>query len=124
MTRLEKELNGELGAFWQKDATQRVAAAKAQFKTNANIDADGAVSWKSNGSYIMDDMAEMMEKAGCKFSREATAAARSKQNSAFVAQYKAQQRSKPSEEELYEMQAAFGKGAKVVDVLTGKSFQL
>lgn len=124
MTRLEKELSGELGAFWQQDAAKRVEFAKQRFETSANVDENGAVSWKSNGAYIMDDMAEMMEKAGCKFSREATAAARSKQDSEYIAQYKAQQSSKPSAEELYEMRAAFGAGTTVVDVISGKAVQL
>lgn len=123
MTRFQKELSGELGAAWQKAAYTEMASAKQQFETNVTVDENGAAKWTNVGRYIMDDMAEMMEAAGCNFSRAATTAAREAQNSEFIAAYKAKQQP-ASAEQMYEMQAAFGKGTTVVNVLSGQTYKL
>lgn len=123
-TRLEQELSGELGEFWVKDAEERIARAKEKFDTDANIDENGAVSWKSNGSYIMDDMAELMEKAGCEFSREETTKARDEQNSKSIEEYRRRMKNhKPDSEEMYEMRSTFGPGEEVVDIFTGQRYK-
>jgi len=44
-------------------------------------------------------------------------------NSRAVAEYKKNQ-SAPSQEEIFEMRAAFGERAKVVDVISGQVIQL
>lgn len=48
-------------------------------------------------------------------------AVREEETNAFLENYRKQMESHvPDEEELYEMRAAFGKGSRVVNVITGK----
>lgn len=123
MTRFQKEISGQLGAFWQQNAEKEVKAAVEHAAEAATVDENGAISWKSNGSYLQDDYCEKLEHAGYDFSREATRAARQAQVETELADYRRNRRG-PSAAERMEMQAAFGKGAKVVDVLSGDTIQL
>ena len=125
MSRFQKELSGQLGEKWQRIAQARIEAAKEMFENDVRIDENGAVCWKSNGHYIMDDMIEQMVAAGCQFNIEATRKAREEQNAKFAAEYiKQQSNRQPSAEELSEMRAVFGTDAVVVDVISGRKIQL
>ena len=55
MTRFAREWNGELGAFWQKNAHEEAARLLAQ-RDNIEVEEDGAAKWKSNGSYLPADV--------------------------------------------------------------------
>lgn len=123
MTRFQKEISGQLGAYWQQSAEKEVLAAVEQANRGANIDENGAISWKSNGRYLMDDFCEKLEHAGFPFSREATKAAREAQVSKELAEYRKNYRS-PATAELDEMRSAFGEGKTVVDVLAGVKIHL
>lgn len=124
MTRLQQELNGSMGDYWKGDAERRIAKAKEEFETEMTTDADGVVRNRI-GRVLMSDMVELIEAAGCKFNKEATRIARQEEDSKDIAQYRESMKNyKPSEEELYEMRAAFGEGAEVVDVITGKKIKL
>ena len=123
MTRFEREISGSLGAFWKKNAEEEVRKAVAQADTQATVEADGAIRWKSNGRYLMDDFCEKLEYAGYAFSREATAEKRETQNAESLAQYRRNDRGL-SGEALAETRAAFGEGTTVVDVLTGRRTRL
>ena len=123
MTRFQQEISGALGEYWQKSATQEVEYAVKKANEKATVEADGAIKWKNNGNYLMDDFCERLEYAGYSFSREATARARDLQNEKFFAEYRKNYQ-KPTEAELSEMRAAFGEGTKVVDVITGREIQL
>lgn len=126
MTRFEMELNGELGEYWRKDALKRIDKATKDIANGVMLlDENGVATWASNGRCIMDDMAEVVEfTVYCgEFSRERTAIERDKQITKSIAEYKANQ--KPyTEEELFEMRAAFGVGTQVVDVLSGRMITL
>lgn len=119
MTRFEREISGDLGAFWKKNAEEEVKKAVAQADTQATVEADGAIKWNSNGRYLMDDFCEKLEYAGYAFSRETTAKKREAQNEESLAAYR-RDRNGLGAEELAEARAAFGKGATVVNVLTGE----
>lgn len=123
MTRFEKEITGQLGAYWQQSAEKDVQEAVKHANEAATVDENGAISWKSNGSYLMDDFCEKLEFAGYPFSREATREARETQVAAELAEYRKNRRA-PSAEELREMRKAFGAGTTVVDVLSGETIQL
>jgi len=59
------------------------------------------------------------------FDKLATDAARDAENSAFLADYrKRMENYVPSDEEMFEMRAAFGRGTEVVNVITGRRTQL
>ena len=123
MTRFEREISGSLGAFWKKNAEEEVGKAVAQAETQAAVDADGAIRWNSNGRYLMDDFCEKLEYAGYAFSREATAKKREAQDAENLAEYRRNNK-RLSGEALAEARAAFGEGATVVDVLTGRRTRL
>ena len=123
MTRFEKEISGSLGEFWKKNAEEEVRKAVAQADTQATVEADGAIKWTGNGRYLMDDFCEKLEYAGYAFDREATARKRDAQNEESLAQYRRNDRGL-SGEALAEAGAAFGEGATVVNVLTGRKTRL
>ena len=123
MTRFYQEITGVLGDYWKKDATKRVQDYVEEAKMKADVDSNGAIRWKNNGNYVMDDYCEVLEYAGYPFSREATKAARDAQ----VAEQLADYRSNPpmmTDEYIAEMRAAFGSGTSVVDVISGQQILL
>ena len=122
MTRFAREWNGELGAFWQKNAHEEAARLLAQ-RDNIEVDEDGAAKWKNNGSYLPADVVEKLIFAGADFfSAEATAAKREAQTAEFLGNYRRSHRT--TAEERTEMEAAFGKGTTVVNIITGEKIKL
>ena len=118
MTRFEMEWSGKLGAYWQKQAHEEAERLLAQ-RNEIEVEADGAAKWNSNGRYLPSDVVEKLIFAGADFfSEEATAAKREVQNAAFIDSYRRNHRT--TAEERMEIQATFGKGAKVVNVITGE----
>ena len=123
MTRFAREWNGELGAFWQKHAHEEAERLMSQ-RDNIEVEEDGAAKWISSGNYLPADVVEKLTFAGADFfSAEATAAKRETQTAAFLDSYRRNYKG-PSEEEKAEMRAAFGEGATVVNVVTGKKTRL
>lgn len=91
---------------------------------NLVIESDGAGKWKSNGSYLMDDIADIMANVlGQPINIEATKIKRDRQVAEMIAQYRKNWQP-PSDEALAEMRAEFGAGEVVVDVLSGRRIQL
>lgn len=123
MTRFEREISGNLGEFWKKNAEEEVRKAVIKADTDATVEEDGAARWKSNGSYLMDDFCEKLEYAGYPFSRKATAEKRERQNVERLAECR-NGNSALSGEMLTAARSAFGKGTTVADVLTGRKTQL
>lgn len=123
MTRFQQEITGLLGAYWQQNAEKELKAAVESAARDATVDENGAISWKSNGSYLMDDFCEKLEFAGFPFSREATRAARDAQVAEELAEYRRNYKG-PTEVELEEMRSTFGEGTTVVDVLAGVKIHL
>lgn len=99
MTRFQQEITGLLGAYWQQNAEKELKAAVESAARDATVDENGAISWKSNGSYLMDDFCEKLEFAGFPFSREATRAARDAQVAEELAEYRRNYKG-PTEAEL------------------------
>lgn len=81
------------------------------------------VRWNSNNAIPFSDMLEQFHMAGWidGVTRLNSTAQRVKEDAEAIARYRANYRG-PSEEERFEMRAAFGAGAKVVNVLTGDSY--
>lgn len=71
----------------------------------------------------MSDMLEKLAMVTDKVSVEATTAARDKEVSESLAEYRKSVRPTTGEERM-EMQAAFGKGTTVVNILTGEKTEL
>ena len=123
MTRFYQEITGVLGGYWKKDATKRVQDYVEEAKMKADVDSNGAIRWKNNGNYLMDDYCEVLEYAGYPFSREATKAARDAQVAEKLAAYRANP-PMMTDEDIAEMRAAFGSGTSVVDVISGQQILL
>lgn len=123
MTRFQRELRGDLGAFWQQHAQGELAKVKADLDSEA-ITIDGAgVARNCIGRALMDDLLEKLALVTDKANSAATQAARAAEVEADLESYRAARKA-PSGQEMAEMRAAFGEGATVVDVLTGEEIQL
>lgn len=111
------------GREWRRKYAERT---KEKFYTDASVDENGVVTWNSNGNVPPEDILEFWEYVGITgFNREASDAERERQTNEFLTAYRKQQENhKPSQEELYEMRAAFGEGTTVVNVITGKEIKL
>lgn len=123
MTRFQREVSGELGAFWEKHAKEEAAEAARKAAEGATVEEDGAIRWNSNGSYIPDDFCEKLEYEGFPFSRAATAAKREAQVAKELEAYRSAHRGLDAET-LAEARAAFGEGTTICDVITGEKITL
>lgn len=127
MTRFMMDITGKFGSFWKRDAMREIMDMRQRYiNGEIIIEDDGAVKWVSSGNYLPEDCAEMLDYAlyeykDPKIDLEATAKKRDAQTAKFLEEY----RNNPanyvvSDEERYEIECAFGKGATVVDVITGQ----
>jgi len=96
---------------WQRAEIERL---RAQFVTDTR-EVDGVLRWTSNDAVISPStFADAYVVCS-----DVQAAGYSAYLDAFVQQYRANSRA-PSDEERYEMRAAFGPGVTVVNVVTGR----
>ena len=123
MTRFQKELSGEFGLYWKKEAQKELERVKADLQAG-KITIENGVARNCIGRVLMSDMLEKLAMVTDKASVEATtAAARDKEVSESLAEYRKSARPATGEERM-EMQAAFGKGTTVVNILTGEKTKL
>lgn len=126
MTRFEMELTGKCGEFWKKEALKKLDSIRKEHAAGEIIyEDDNAVKWSTNGAYLPAECVEHMVFAGLPVNVEATAAKRKAQTMREIEAYiKATESAAVDDEERYEMEAAFGKGTTVVNVLTGRRVTL
>ena len=123
MTRFEKELSGALGAYWKKEAEKELERVKKDLdEGKITIDENG-IARNCIGRTLHDDMLEKVAMVSDKVNVEATRAARDEETAKVIEAYRASYTG-PSEEEMFEMRAAYGKGTTVVDIFTGKKIRL
>lgn len=124
-TRFMAELSGELGDFWKKRAEEELDRVRNDL-ANGEITIDGnGVARNCIGRVLMDDMVEKVALLTDAIDAKATRAEYDKETDAFLAEYRERMKNyKPSEEELFEMRAAFGPGETVVNVFTGQTYHL
>lgn len=123
MTRLEKELSGALGAYWEKEAKKELARVKKDLDDGKITIDENGIARNDLGRTLHDDMLEKVAMVSDKVNVEATRAARAKETAKVIEAYRASCTG-PSEEGLFEMRAAFGTGTTVVDIFTGKKIRL
>ena len=123
MTRFEKELSGALGAYWKKEAEKELERVSQDIKDGKITIDENGVARNCKGRALQNDMLEKVlmvsDLVNAEATREACQDETMKAIEAYMANYTG-----PSEEELFEMRAAFGTGTTVVDVLTGKKIKL
>ena len=123
MTRFEKELSGALGAYWEKEAKKELERVKKDLdEGKITIDENG-IARNCIGRTLHDDMLEKVAMISDKVNIEATRVARDEETANVIEAYRASYTG-PSEEDLFEMKAAFGTGTTVVDIFTGKKIKL
>lgn len=123
MTRFERELSGELGAYWKGSAEKELARVREDFNAGRiTIDKYG-VARNCIGRVLMDDMLEKLSYITDKVSAIATREARAEENAAFFEEYRRNQKPATAEE-LSEMRAAFGEGETVIDIISGRTYSL
>lgn len=86
----------------------------------------GVPRWYANEHVIpADALAEYFIDQIPGFNKEATDKARTRETQAALAAYRASRAGRrPSGEEMFEMRAAFGRGTKVVNIITGQTTRL
>ena len=123
MTRFEKELSGALGAYWEKEAKKELERVKKDLdEGKITIDENG-IAKNCIGRTLHDDMLEKVAMVNDKVNVETTRAARDEETAKVIEAYRASYTG-PSEEEMFEMRAGYGKGTTVVDIFTGKKIKL
>lgn len=123
MTRFEKELSGALGAYWKKEAKKELERVKKDLdEGKITIDENG-IARNCIERTLHDDMLEKVAMVSDKVNVEATRAARDEETAKVIEEFRASYTG-PSEEDLFEMRAAYGKGTTVVDIFTGKKIKL
>jgi hypothetical protein len=108
----------EKGKGWVFDE----AKARREFQ-DTYIDSGGVLRWKSNDHVPPEDCMEDFRLVGCEFDIELARATREREDAEFLAEYRRNQKP-PTNEELFEMRAAFGGGTTVVNVITGRKTKL
>lgn len=123
MTRFEKELSGQLGDYWKASAQKELEEVKEKLENGKITIDENGVARNKIGRILMEDMLEKVAMVTDKVNVEATNKARDEDTSAFIKEYRENYKG-PSEEELFEMRAEFGKGTTVVDIIIGKEIRL
>lgn len=123
MTRFEQELSGELGAYWKASAEKELAKVKVDIENGAITIDEFGVARNKIGRVLMSDMLEKVAMVSDEVNVEATTNARDEEVTKSLNEYR-KNYTRPSEEEMFEMKAAFGTGTTVVDVITGKKIRL
>ena len=123
-SRFQQEYDGDLGDFWYRHAREEIQ--KMQKHADAGdilLDENGGAYWRSSGHYLPSDCVEKLFYTDFEFDPDATDIGRRAETSRFINEYR-KNYTGPSDEELAEMRAEFGRGQTVVDVITGKRIKL
>lgn len=123
MTRFEKELSGELGAFWKKNAEKELETVREELASGEITIDEAGVARNCIGRVLMDDRLEQLLMITDKADAEATRAARAAEVKNVLEAYRAEAKA-PTEAEKAEMRAAFGEGETVVNIITGETITL
>ena len=118
MTRFQKELSGELGAFWQQEAKKELDRVKADLEAGRITIDENGVARNCIGRVLMTDLLEKLTMVTDRVDPDATQAAENAESAAFLAEYRKQ----PHPVDKAELRAAFGADATVVDVLSGEKY--
>ena len=123
MTRFERELSGALGTYWKNSAEMELEEIRNDLATGKITIDENGVARNCIGRVLMSDMLEKLTYVTDEVDTEATQAARDVEVTKSLEEYR--RNAKPAtSEELAEMQAAFGEGQTVVNILTGQRFSL
>ena len=126
MTRFERELKGDCGAYWKAAAEKEIRKMEErQMNGEIFFGADGVVRWTGNSRVMPKECREILAHSVYRdlFNEDASRAAEEAETAAFLESYRKNYKG-PGEEEKAEMRAAFGTGSAVVDIITGERIRL
>lgn len=120
------ELDGRFGQWRQKDAVEQIKEMEEQYEKHDFTIENGAAMWECGNYLPMDCLAAVINgKYGYLIDVDKHERLLDEQQSESIRRYKERMENHVySEEELYEMRAAFGDGVEVVDVITGNKIRL
>lgn len=119
MTRFRLEISGALGEFWRKEAEKELKKIQNDLdEGRITIDENGIVR-NAIGRVVMSDMLEKVAYLTDKANTKATQAAYDAETSEALESYRRNKKPYTAEEKA-EIRAAFGKDAKVKDIITGE----
>lgn len=105
---------------WEKAERERHAA---EFPGRTYVDEHGCNRWKTNDNYPPDEV--LADSGISRAERRRCGMLRMRQIAKFTEEYRRARAGRPRDpEEMFEMQAAFGPGETVVDVITGERIKL
>lgn len=120
MSRLLEEYKGCYGAFFKNQAIKSLESFKDTYIDNNNV-----LRWKSNNSVPPTELLELWKYENFEFDYNLALEVKRKEEIEFLNEYRENNKNRQlSTEERYEMKAAFGAGAEIVDIITGKKYKL
>ena len=123
MTRFEREITGTLGAYWKASAEKELDELRRDLANGQITIDENGIARNCIGRVLMDDLLEKLAYITDEVNVEATHAAHEAEVARELEEYR--RNKKPATaEEIAEMRAAFGPGAKVTDILTGETITL
>lgn len=125
MTSFEKDFCGLNGEYWKAEAEKKLRKTKEELESGAiTIDEDGVARNKIRRA-LSSDIAEMVSMITSRIDRKKTSEAYDKECSEAIEGYRnRRQEHGYSEEEIFEMRAAFGAGTTIIDIITGEEIVL
>ena len=120
------ELEGKFGKYRQEDAVKLIAEMEDDYDNGKFTIENGSAIWKCGNYLPMNCLAAVLSgKYGYLINVDEHERLLDAQQEESIRQYKERMKNYvPSEEELFEMRAAFGEGVEVVDVLSGNKIRL
>lgn len=112
--------------YWQKNAEKDVAKILEKYENGELlIDEYGIAFWASNNRAVPEDIAYMGKYGGLPIDLKMTKELEDRQAEKSLEEYRERMKNHVyTEEELFEMRAAFGAGTVIVDAITGRKIRL
>lgn len=109
---------------WEKREHERHLAL---FDTDAIVDVQGVVRWKSNNNIPPNDILTVWHAANKPFNYALSKCISANETAAFLRQYRENALKAPRDpeaeaERAFELRAAFGPGQTIINVITGEKY--
>lgn len=120
------ELDGKFGQWRQQSAVEQIKEMEEDYENGKFTIKNGAAIWKCGNYLPVNCLAAVLNsKYGYLIDVDEHERLLDEQQSESIRKYKEQMKNHVySEEELFEMRAAFGAGTVITDVLTGQDIAL
>lgn len=118
MKRLAREFLGEFGEYWQRDAKKKLEGYKQDYDTGKMfLDERGSMRWKESNNLVPEDILELMYCGLLINDKIIYNTNRDRENDLLKLRKTIKKKGRPEG-----LEAAFDKGTKVINILTGEEF--